>query len=63
MDVSDDHVAIVNIELHVDATATRMSHRVVFELTFVLADAFTILLGSSFSRNSIDSMPISMAAQ
>ena len=48
--------------MHVDGTATGMSHRVVFKLTFVFADAFTILLGRSFSSNSIAYTPTSMAA-
>ena len=62
LDVWDDHVVIDNIDLHVDGTATGRSHRVVFKLTFVFADAFTILLGCSFSSNSIDSMITSMVA-
>ena len=36
---------------------------VVFKLTFVLADAFTILLGCSISSNSIDSTTTTMATQ
>ena len=63
MDVLDDHVVIVNIDLHVDGTATGRSHRVVFKLTFVLADVFTILLGRSFSSNSMSSTTTPMATR
>ena len=63
LDVWDDHVVIVNIDLHVDGTATGRSHRVVIILTFVLADAFTILLGCSFSSNSISSTTTPMATR
>ena len=52
-----------NIDLHVDGTATGRSHRVVFKLTFVLADAFTISLGCSFSSNSIYSATTLMTAR
>ena len=38
-------------------------YRVVFKLTFVFVDAFTILLGCSFSSNSIDSTTTSMEAR
>ena len=63
LDVRDDHVVIVNIDLHVDGTATGRSHRVVFKLTFVFADAFTILLGCSFSSNSRSSTTTPMATR
>ena len=52
-----------NIDLHVDGTGTGRSHRVVFILTFVLADAFTILLGRSFCRNSMSSKTTPMATR
>lgn len=52
-----------NIDLHVDGTATGRSHRVVFILTYVLADAFTILLGCSFSSNSKSSTTTPMATR
>ena len=58
-----NHVVIVNIDLHVDATTTGMSHRVIFKLKFVLGDAFTILLGRSFSSNSMSSTTTPMATR
>ena len=61
MGVSDVYVVIYYIDLFVDCLVSGMCFIVVFILMFVFADAFIILLGCSFSSNSMSSTIISMA--